>query len=84
LDAITDPETREFIELLGHLQRYNHHYRTLQLIELLPLFEEAIGPMERNSEGTDLWIALGLAIKELYGMRKSTLAGVLRQVTVRK
>lgn len=40
--------------------------------------------MERNSEGTELWLALGLAIKELYGMRQATLRKVLQQVTVRK
>ena len=31
-----------------------------------------------------MWLALGLAIKELYGLRSSTLESLLKKITVRK
>ena len=66
------------------MQKYNYWYRSSEYVQLFPLFEGTAGPMERNSEGTDKWLALGLAIKELYGLRLSTLESLLKMVTVRK
>jgi hypothetical protein len=37
-----------------------------------------------QSEGTLFWFALALAIKEWYGLSRSTLQQVLDQLTVRK
>lgn len=74
----------DFLKALKGLQEFNYLYRFDQTAELFPLFEATVGPMERNSEGTTLWLAMGLAIKELYGMRRSTLEELLRKVKVRK
>lgn len=84
LVQITDEQFRDFLDMLYTLQHYNYRYRPNATAGLLPLFEKTVGPMELNSEGTKLWLALGLAIKELYGMRNSTLKGVLGQITARK
>lgn len=83
-EHISDAPLGDFFNLIYTLQRFNYRYRPETCAALFPLFEETVGPMERNSEGTTLWLALGLAIKELYGMRRSTLKNLLAQVTVRK
>jgi hypothetical protein len=72
-EQIEDEHFAEFVKVLLALQCYNYRNRSSQLAELFPIFEETVGPMNRMSEGTSLWIALGLAIKELYGMRNATL-----------
>lgn len=77
-----DKSFNDFLNLLYTLQDYNCHYRLETCTTLFPLFEETIGPMERNSEGTTRWLALGLAIKELYGMRSSTLKSLLKLISL--
>ncbi|WP_462411546.1 hypothetical protein [Neobacillus sp. Marseille-QA0830] len=81
---LKDENFNDYIELLLALQQYNYSYRQGMASELFPLFESTVGPMERNSDGTTLWLALGLAIKELYGMRNSTLQELLKMVYVLK
>ncbi|MBN2003837.1 MAG: hypothetical protein JXA21_10805 [Anaerolineae bacterium] len=83
-DAIEDVSLKDFLVTLYTMQRYNYQYRPKACAALFPIFEETVGPMEINSEGTTLWLALGLAIKELYGMRTTTLRALLAQVTIRK
>ncbi|RFU61974.1 hypothetical protein [Peribacillus glennii] len=75
---------QDFVNLLLVQQNYNYWYRQGIAAELFSLFESTVGPMERNSDGTILWLALGLAIKELYGLRYSTLKELLKKVNVRK
>lgn len=84
LTSIEDEALRDFLSTLYTLQAYNYRCRPQSCAALFPLFEGTVGPMERNSEGTTLWLALGLAIKELYGMRNATLRALLTQVTIRK
>jgi hypothetical protein len=84
LQDIPDPEVNDFVMTLQAMQDYNYKYRSAQLVKLFPIFEETVGPMEINSDGTSLWIAMGLALKELYGMRTETLRSLLKLVTVRK
>ena len=81
---LEDPMFYDFVNLLLVHQEFNYRYRGGIVAELFPLFESAVGPMERNSDGTTLWLALGLAIKELYGFRKATFVEVLRKMNVRK
>lgn len=83
-EEIADKELCDFIKLLLAMQDYNHSYRWSEYHPLFPVFEGTVGPMEKNSEGTDMWLALGLAIKELYGLRLSTLESLLKKITVRK
>jgi hypothetical protein len=82
-EDLTDKELRDFVEMLLAMQKYNYRYRSSEYRRLFPLFEATIGPMETNSEGTSMWLALGLAIKELYGLRSSTLESLLKKITVR-
>lgn len=84
LKLLADQQFGEFMKLLKTFQDYNYHYRFEQTSELFPLFDSTVGPMERNSEGTILWLALGLAIKELYGMRKDTFKGLLANLEIKK
>ncbi len=81
---LQEPQFLDTVHLLLAMQKYNYQHRFLETAELFGTFESTVGPMERNSEGTTLWLSLGLAIKELYGMRLSTLKGLLEQVTIRK
>lgn len=67
----------DFMHMLLMMQQYNYQYRFSQLEELFPLFEETVGPMERNSEGTSFWLAMGLSLKDLYGFRNRTLKSLL-------
>ncbi|MBU9712826.1 hypothetical protein [Evansella tamaricis] len=74
---LQDKQFHDFIDVLLALQEFNYRYRFAQTAELLPLFERSLGPMERNSEGTTLWLALGLALKDWYGLRRETLSSLL-------
>ncbi|GAC1522612.1 MAG: hypothetical protein NVS2B16_30530 [Chloroflexota bacterium] len=79
-----DSDLRGLIRVLKALQDYNYQYRSMEAMSLFQLFDEAVGPMMTNSDGTILWLSLGLAIKELYGIRYTTLQSLMKQVTVRK
>ncbi|MBU9711575.1 hypothetical protein [Evansella tamaricis] len=88
-----EPETKKllqedmfhsFIKMLLAQQDFNYRYRFSQTAYLFPLFEATVGPMETNSDGTTLWLAMGLAIKELYGLRRETLKGLLEKIKLRK
>lgn len=79
-----EPKFRDFVKALNELQEYNYRYRTEQLVDLFPIFNSTIGPFEYNSEGTTLWLAMGLAIKEVYGLRRSTLEELLKLVNIKK
>lgn len=73
-----------FIKMLSAAQAYNYRFRNEQVGELFPLFERTVGPMETNSDGTTLWLAMGLAIRETYNMRNITLENLLMLVGTRK
>lgn len=73
-----------FINMLTSIQKFNYRYRQDNLADLYPLFERTVGPMETNSEGTVLWLAMGLAIKETYGMRNGTLENLMKLVNLKK
>lgn len=79
------PEDRidALINALRAMQQFNYRHRwddTRRLFALCnPLFH-----FEPNSEGTTLWLALILAIQELYGFSDGKLVELLQQVTVRK
>lgn len=76
-------EKRDLLHVLYTMQAYNTAHRLPACAELFAAFEETVGPMERNSEGTTLWLALGLAVTDLYGLRDATLREMLSLVTVR-
>lgn len=76
-----------FQQLMRELQmrqQFNVWYRHEECAALFDVFEQSMGPMERNSDGTTFYLGLGLAIKEYYGLRSQTLCNLLKKVTVRK
>ena len=81
---LEDPFVKDFLQLLIMNQNFNYYHRQSACHELFWIFEKTVGPMERNSDGTTYWLALGLSIKELYGMRNATLEELLKQVKVSK
>lgn len=81
---LEDDFFRCFIDMLISIQKFNYGFRPDNLYDLFPLFERTVGPMETNSDGTVLWLAMGLAIKETYGMRNETLENLLKLVNVKK
>ena len=80
LEKIKGRQLRDFVEMLLAMQKYNVRHRSHQLQKLFPLVDELTGPFEPDKESTALWIALVLAIKELYGMRTETLKTVLKKM----
>jgi hypothetical protein len=74
----------DLVKLLNQIQGFNYNYRQNQACELLSIFEYTVGPMQSNSDGPIIWCALGLAIKELYGLKRDTLTELLKLVKVRK
>lgn len=72
-----DEPVRDFLHVLYTMQDYNYRYRPRACFKLLPLFDKTIGRAKPDSKDTKMWLALGLAIKELYGMRSSTLKELL-------
>lgn len=89
IDGASRPQTKKllkqdefkyFMEMLMTMKAYNYRYRFDQTARLFPVFEETVGPMEQNSEGTTIWLSLGLALKELYRFRISTLRDLLKKI----
>ena len=81
---LKERQFNDFVDLLNQLQEYNYRYRSTQACELSSLFEATVGPMQNNSDGPVIWFSLGLALKELYGMRWNTLRELLQLVKIRK
>lgn len=77
LHLLEEQQFEDFIRLLLTFQDFNSRYRFEQLAELFPVFENTVGPMEINSDGTTYWLALGLSLQELYGLRTATLRRLL-------
>lgn len=68
---------------LRTMQQFNYHFRPNDTRHLFDLFDAQFN-FEQNSDGTTLWLALILAIQELYGFTDNKLVEVIFQVTVRK
>ena len=81
---LSEPVIADLIAVLQAMQSYNARWRGEALVRLLPVLEDALGAVEPNSEGTTRWLALALALKDLYGIREQTLGELLRSTTVRK
>ncbi len=79
-----DEKLADFFDMLKFMQNFNFRYRGNDTYPLFHLLNDRVFIFERNSEGTTLWLALILAIKELYGFSDEKLISVLGQVSVRK
>ncbi len=72
------------LEILKGLQRFNYDHR---LDDAFELHQKAVVPsgleLQSNSDGSVLWLAMLLAIKELYGLSNSNLIKTIRQISIR-
>jgi hypothetical protein len=71
------------LKALKAMQHFNHFHRSNDTRKMFMLLNDIFN-FERNSEGTTLWLALILAIKELYGFSPEKLREIMRLVTIRK
>lgn len=78
-----DERISDLANALYAMQRFNYHHRPNDTRRLFDLFNAQFN-FELNSEGAALWLALMLAIQELYGFTDSKLVEVIGQVTIRK
>lgn len=74
-----DEKMNEFLTTLLAMQSFNYKFRPDDVRELFFLMDNEFN-FERNSEGTTLWLALALSIKELYGFPKEKFILVLSQL----
>lgn len=81
--SFEDEKLSHFLETLKSMQSFNYYHRPDDTRELFSLISDVIH-FERNSDGTTLWLALILAIKELYGFSDKKLVTVIEQTTIRK
>jgi hypothetical protein len=77
-------QQQDFVNILYAMQRYNRFHRLDQMRALFPIFEQHVGELERNSEGSSFWLGLCLAIKDLLNLNEAELIEVLKRITVRK
>ncbi len=72
------------LEILKGLQRFNYDHR---LDDAFELHQKSVVPagleLQSNSDGSVLWLAMLLAIQELYGLSNSNLIKAIRQISVR-
>ena len=70
--------------ILKGLQRFNYDHR---LDDAFELHQRAVVPagleLQSNSDGSVLWLAMLLAIQELYGLSNSNLIKVIQQISIR-
>lgn len=70
-----EKEIRDFMETLFTLQHFNYQYRQEEAARLTDWITPLI-PDTRNTDITRMWLAMALAIKDLYRMRRQTLSTV--------
>ncbi|TSA39379.1 MAG: hypothetical protein D4R63_09065 [Methylococcaceae bacterium] len=78
-----DAQIVALLTALKAMQHFNHFHRSNDTREFFTLLNDIFN-FERNSEGTTLWLALILAIKELYGFSPEKLRELMKLVTIRK
>lgn len=70
--------------ILKGLQSFNYDHR---LDDAFELHQKAVVPagleLQSNSDGSALWLAMLLAIQELYGLSNSNLIKAIRQIGIR-
>ena len=79
IQLANDEKMNEFLTALLAMQSFNYKCRPDDVRELFFLMANDFS-FERNSEGTTLWLALALAIKELYGFSDKKFLAVMTQL----
>ena len=82
-EPMPDEKIQALMDTLYVMQKFNYRFRPSDTRSLFDLFNRQFH-FEINSDGTTLWLALILAIQELYAFSDSKLVDVIRQVTIRK
>lgn len=82
-DFKTEDRFISLTRTLRTMQQFNYHFRPNDTRHLFYLFDAQFN-FEQNSDGTTLWLALILAIQELYSLTDSKLVELIFQITVRK
>lgn len=77
-----DEKMISFSKMLHTMKEFNYLHRPDDTWPLFSLLDDIFN-FEPNSDGTTLWLALILAIQELYGFSDKKLISVMKQVTVR-
>lgn len=80
---LQEPIFKDMMDLLLSMQEFNYTHRRAQLTEMYDMAHQIID-FEINSDGTSLWLALMLAIKELYELKNDELKKVVNTITIRK
>ncbi len=79
-----DFKLTSLLEILKGLQRFNLDHR---LDDVFELNQKAVVPagleLQSNSDGSVLWLAMLLAIQELYGLSNGNLIKTIRQIRIR-
>lgn len=70
--TIHDKQTEDFLKTLNNMQHYNYCYRGERIMELYSRLIPFI-PERKNTDVIRMWLALGLALKDLYHLHNSTL-----------
>ena len=83
-DDGADEKHRDLLSILLALQTFNYHHRMDEGEGVFAAATRAGRCFQSNSSGTELWLALLLAIQELYGLNDGKLATLLRKTTVIK
>lgn len=79
-----DDRLSGMIAALQAMQYFNFRYRSNDINRLFPLTSPIFG-YKRSADGTSLWLALIVAVQELYSLTdEQLLQEVLPQVTIRK
>jgi len=71
-----DSEDQRLLLVVRSMQEFNMKHRTDEVIALADWFDDP-GFLEWNSEGTTMWLAMALAIRELYDSTRSELRAKL-------
>ncbi|MGI8866993.1 MAG: hypothetical protein ACR2G1_09700 [Rubrobacteraceae bacterium] len=78
-----EEKLNHLLKVLKTMQEFNYEHRSEDRYELFQL-TNGIFNFDINAGGTDYWLSLILAIKELYGFSDAKLVSVMQQVSVRK
>ena len=65
------------------MQGFNHRFRRDDTYELFHEFDKILH-FARHTEGTEMWLSMILAIKELYGFSIQKMIELIKLTTVRK
>jgi len=85
LPGFSEPRLQDLLKALQAQQYFNYQHRYEDLSVIYPLVSRIFNfDQNSNSEGSSIWLALILAIKELYGFSNARLAEVMKLVDVRK